>query len=108
MRLADLRRYAMGLPEVTEEPHFNFGSFRVRGRIFVTLPPGDEYIHVFVPEELREQALALHPDWAGKLMWGAKAVGIRVRVKAAPAAALKHYVLAAWTCKAPKGLGGKR
>lgn len=57
MKLATLRKFALSLPEVTEEPHHDFGSFRVRGKIFVTVPPGEEFIHVFAPEPVREQAL---------------------------------------------------
>jgi len=34
VKLIDARRLAMSLPEVTEEPHFEYTSFRVRGKIF--------------------------------------------------------------------------
>jgi len=37
--LAEARRLALSLPEVTEQPHFDMASFRVRGKIFVTVPP---------------------------------------------------------------------
>jgi hypothetical protein len=36
--LAEARRLALALPEVTEQPHFDMASFRVRGKIFVTVP----------------------------------------------------------------------
>ena len=45
MDLETLRTTALALPEVTEEPHHHMSSFRVRGKIFVTLPPGDEFVH---------------------------------------------------------------
>ena len=48
MNVAQVRRFALSLPEATEAPHFAYSSFRVRGRILVTAPPGDERIHVFV------------------------------------------------------------
>ena len=48
MKLAQVRRFAMSLPDVTEEPHFNYTSFRVGGRIFATVPPEGEHLHVFV------------------------------------------------------------
>ncbi len=104
MKLATVRQYALSLPEVTEQPHFRFGSYRVRGRIFVTIPPGESHIHVFVAELEREQALAIHPEFAEKLFWGGKVVGLRVALAAAPAAAVKRLVLQAWTNKAPKDL----
>src|SRR6478672_5062537 len=48
MKIAAVREFALGLPEATEEPHFDFASFRVRGKIFVTVPPDETHIHVFV------------------------------------------------------------
>ena len=80
MKLAQVRKYALSLPEVTEEPHFDRTSFRVRGKIFVTARPAETHIHVFVPEEHREPALALHPGQVSKLLWGGKVVGLRVEL----------------------------
>ena len=54
MKLADVRRFALGLPDVTEEPHHEYSSFRMRGKIFVTVPPHGEHIHVFIDEASRE------------------------------------------------------
>jgi hypothetical protein len=36
---ADVRALALSLPEAEEHPHFDRPSFRVRGKIFATLPP---------------------------------------------------------------------
>jgi hypothetical protein len=62
MKLEQARRIAMSLPSVTEEPHFQYTSFRVAGKIFATAPPDGEYLHVFVDEEDRQLALALEPE----------------------------------------------
>ena len=94
----------MALPEVTEEPHFNYGSFRVRGRIFVTLPPEGTHVHVFVPDEHRDPAVALHPEYLEKLWWGKKVVGLRVTLAKADAAVVKRLVTLAWEARAPKAL----
>lgn len=107
MKLAAVRTIALSLPEVTEEPHHHFGSFRVRGRIFVTVPPDGEHIHVFVPEDVREQALALYPGFTEKLLWGGKAQGVRVALATAVPGAVKSLVLQAWRSKAPKALLGQ-
>ena len=41
MKMSQLRTFALALPETTEEPHFNYSSFRVRGKIFATIPPDE-------------------------------------------------------------------
>jgi hypothetical protein len=102
MKIATVRKHAMSLADVTEEPHFAYSSFRIRGKIFVTVPPGDEVIHVFVGEEDRERTLAMYPEWAEKLMWGAKATGLRVTLADAPAPAVKALIGKAYEARARK------
>jgi len=63
VKLEEVRKVALALPHTTEEPHHNFGSFRVRGKIFVTVPPGGELLHIFLPVEQRELAL-VHQHWS--------------------------------------------
>ena len=104
MKPALIRKYALSLPETTEEPHFQYASFRVRGKIFMTVPPGERYIHVFVDDDRREPALELHPEFVEKLHWGAKVVGLRVELAKAEAGVVKDLVLQAWRRKAPKAL----
>ena len=106
MKLATVRNFALALPEVTEEPHHNFGSLRVRGKIFVTVPPPPEreHIHVFVSEQQREQAFAMYPAFADKLLWGGKVVGVRVTLALAPSSVVKSLVRHAWENKAPSAL----
>jgi len=38
----DIRALALSLPGAEEHPHFDRASFRVRGKIFATLPPSKE------------------------------------------------------------------
>jgi hypothetical protein len=106
MRFADLRRFALSLPGVTEQPHHELGSFRVMGRIFVTVPPDREYIHVFISGQDREQALAVHPGFTEKLLWGGKVVGLRVHLANGDASPIRQLVRQAWGFKAPRGLRG--
>lgn len=96
------RDYALSLPETTEAPHHHFGSFRVAGKIFVTIPPGETHLHVFVSEVDREQALALYPDCAEKLFWGDKVCGLRILLSAAAVKVVKTLILQAWRHKASK------
>ncbi len=102
MNITSVRRFAMALAAVTEAPHHHFSSFRVAGKIFVTVPPDEEHIHVFIPEEAREQALAMYPEFTEKLLWGSKVVGVRITLPLANATAVKSMVKAAWQIKAPR------
>lgn len=102
MKLAQVRSYALSLPETTEEPHFDFTSFRVRKKIFVTVPPAETHIHIFVADEEREVAQRLYPEFVEKLVWGGKVCGLRVHLAAASPPVVKKLVKDAWTRKAPK------
>ena len=88
MKIATVRTFALSLADTTEQPHHEYASFRLRGRIFVTVPPKEDVIHVFVDEEDRERALAMYPEWAEKLLWGGKARGLRITLAAAAVKAL--------------------
>jgi hypothetical protein len=107
VKIAQARRFALSLPEAAEAPHFHFSSFRVRGRIFATVPPGDEYLHIFVGDEDREMALELEPGFIEKLHWGKRVVGVRVTLAKAKAAVVERLLARAWARKAPKALAGK-
>ena len=104
MKFAQVRKYALSMPEVTEEPHFDRTSFRVGGKIFVTARPAESHIHVFVPEEQREPALAMHPEQVAKLFWGGKVVGLRIELPKAPVGVVNDLIRNAWKAKAPKSL----
>jgi hypothetical protein len=104
MKLADARRIAMSLPEVTEEPHFASSSFRINGKIFATAPPGGEHLHVFVSDDEREAALAMERQYLEKLFWGRKVCGVRVLLRKANPKVVADLLLRAWSRKAPKGL----
>lgn len=104
MDLETVRTLALALPEAIEAPHFDFQSYRVRGKIFATVPPDRMYVHLFVAEVEREQALALYPGFLEALLWGGKVVGIRVRLAGADRRVVAGLVRQAWRNKAPRRL----
>ena len=108
MKLATVRKHAMSLEAVTEEPHHSFSSFRVRGKIFVTIPPGEEVIHVFLDEEHRGPSLAMHPEFVQKLLWGGKVQGLRVMLAAAEPRFVKSLVSQAHEARVQKDAGPRR
>jgi hypothetical protein len=104
MRIDAVRRFALSLPETTEEPHFDLSSFRVKGKIFATVPPGDTHLHVFVSDDERELMAAAQPKAYETLMWGKRAAGLRVTLAAAKAKDVEDLLRSAWSRKAPKKL----
>ena len=96
------RHYALSFPEVAESPHFDSASFRVRGKIFVTLPAGDEQLHVFVGEDETKAFVAEDGDAFEELWWGKKLWGVRVNLSCAPRAGIEELIDSAWRRKAPK------
>ena len=104
VKIDQVRTFALTLPEVTEAPHHHLSSFRVSGKIFVTVPPDGRYIHVFVGEEQRVLALMLAPEFIEKLLWGEKVVGLRIALAMAKPALVKQLIAQSWQAKAPKVL----
>ena len=102
--LAEARRFALSLPEVTEEPHFDMSSFRVRGKIFVTVPPNGTRLHVFVDPLTVDSWVAEDPAAFGPLYWGERVRGLRVDLAATPAPLLREVIAESWRRKAPKSL----
>jgi hypothetical protein len=107
MKFQTVRRHAMAMDAVTEAPHHDFGSFRVRGKIFATVPPGERFLHVFVGEDDRERALALEPGCIEKLLWGGKVVGLRIALAEAPAPLVKQLLTQAYATRVAKDAGPK-
>ena len=104
MQAEAARKYALSLPEASEEPHVASASFRVRGKIFATLPPGGATMNIFVGEELRTPLIAASPDAFQALHWGVKVVGVAVVLARADAVAVKRLLRSSWAGKAPKRL----
>lgn len=98
------RAFALSLPEVTEEPHHHMGSFRVRGKIFATVPPEGQRLHIFVDDERRQLARAMNPGAYEDLHWGKRIVGLRVNLALAEQDDIEDLLESAWRAKAPKSL----
>lgn len=99
VNIDDVRKVALRLAGTTEEPHHNFGSFRVRGKIFVTIPPGEELLHIFLPDETRELALAADPQFLEPVYWGTKILGVRVHLRKAKKSTVLQLVKQAYEHK---------
>jgi len=108
MRIDEVRRFALSLPEATEEPHFRLASFRVKGKIFATVTPDEKFLHVFVDADQRDRMLATEPQAYEKLWWGKQVAGLRVILAKASPGDVKGLLQSAWQRKAPKSLARKK
>ena len=104
MTLEAVRDLALSLPETAEAPHHEMSSFRVRGKIFVTVPPDGEHLHVFVDEDRARAAIGHDSGACEELWWGKKLYGVRVHLPSAESGMLLDLVEEAWRGKAPKAL----
>ena len=103
-KLASARKFALSLPEVTEAPHFHLSSFRVKGKIFATVPPEETHLNIFVDDAEREMMVAMNPKAYEKLWWGKNVVGLRVALAHAKSKEVQELLQSAWLLKAPKKL----
>ncbi len=97
------KRIALSFPEATEQPHFDIGSFRIRGKIFATVPD-KQHLRVFVDEHDSRAAAAEDPDAFELLWWGKKLSGLSVTLAAVDRDRLQELLDDAWRRKAPKRL----
>ena len=106
MRLDTARRFALSLPETTEEPHFERSSFRVKGKIFATVPEGGRHLHLQVDPMVLESLVAAHPDAYEQIVWGkqVKADWMRVTLAHADRDIVCELLEEGWRRKAPKRL----
>ena len=105
--LDSARAFALSLPGSTEAPHFDMSSFRVRGKIFATVPPDDEHLHVFVDEGEVQAAVAEDPAAFEPLLWGQRLRGLRIRIAAAPNRRVAELLEESWRRRAPARLAAE-
>jgi hypothetical protein len=102
--IEQVRGFALSLPEACEEPHFEMTSFRVKGKIFATVPPDQTRLHVFVDEASAEASVAEDPAAFELLRWGQRVAGVRVRLDAADPNRVRELLADSWRRRAPRRL----
>jgi hypothetical protein len=100
--LDDVRSFALSLPEVTEAPHHERTSFRVRGKIFATALPGADSCNVLLDEPEARAAVFEDANVFGELWWGKRLVGVKVDLTVAQPARVEELLTEAWLRRAPK------
>ena len=99
------RKFALSFPEATEGSHMGHADFRVRGKIFATLGPNEDWGMVKLPPDA--QADLVDEDEGvyvpAKGAWGLSGCTI-VRLRDADAKVVEKAMVAAWRKAAPKKL----
>ncbi len=107
-RLTRFRRFALSLPEVTEQDHWGRPSFRVNKRIFATLWPDDGKAMIKLTPDQQDELVEAHPAVMSPVPggWGLQgATFVRLTGKgAAKVSLLKSSLLIAWKNAASKSL----
>ncbi|MEU8299620.1 MmcQ/YjbR family DNA-binding protein [Micromonospora sp. NPDC048909] len=103
--LADIRGYAMALPDVVEKPHFRLPGFRVADKLLVHLEKGDAHAIVCVGQTEAKVAAADRPD-VYEEVWrnGRIFVGLRVDLAKVTEKRVQELIEQAWRNRAPKRL----
>lgn len=96
--LETLRRLALAHPEASEQPHHGRPSFRVGGRIFLTVPD-PEHAHVMLDEE-QIRAFAAELPGCSEQWWGKKLAALRVELAALDEESLAGLVADAYARRA--------
>ena len=101
----DIRALALSLPEAVEAPHFDRASFRVRGKIFATLPPSGEDVVLRLPELVKESLKQSDPKAYVALPGGWDRGGwTQLTIGRMDAEKMADLVRLAWRGVAPKRL----
>lgn len=100
--LAQLRKTALGLPEVEEGTHFGMVAFTVRGKGFASVTD-DGVVQLHMADADAERALADHPAGERLVRMGAP-IGFRIALAEINGMHLNALVRAAWLHRAPKRL----
>jgi hypothetical protein len=104
MKAGDLRRIALGLPEVEELETWGEATFRVRGKIFAMLSPDGTSASLKASPELQSELIATSPQvfsvasYVGRYGW------VRVDVPAADREEIAELLEEAWRATAPRRL----
>src|SRR3954469_24731241 len=99
-----VRRLALALPEAVEKSHFGTADFRVRNKIFATLPKNSHAMVKLTPEQ-QEMLTSAEPRIFEPVKggWGRRGATL-VDLAATNEITLKSALVTAWRNVAPAGL----
>jgi hypothetical protein len=105
MTADDFRSLALSFPEATEKAHMNHPDFRVKGKIFATLGPDEDWGMVKLTADQQATFVRGMPDvfQPASGAWGRQGCTI-VHLRDATEPTVRQVLIAAWRNTAPKRL----
>ena len=105
MTAEEFRSLALSLPEASEAAHMSHPDFRVRGKIFATLGPDEDWGMVKLTADEQALFLRAEPDvfHPASGAWGRRGCTI-VRLDDAKELTVRQALILAWRNTAPKRL----
>lgn len=108
MTAQEFRELALSLPEAVESAHMGHPDFRVRGKIFASLGPNEDWgMAKLTPDQqklfVRTEATAFE---AFPGAWGKRGC-TKIHLEQAAEPSVRQALSEAWRNVAPKGLAGK-
>ena len=99
------RTMALGFPEAVEQSHMDHPDFRVRGKIFATLGPGEKWGMVKLNPDQQASVVEADPNGFEPVSgaWG-RGGATRVILAKAKKSVVREAMTAAWRNTAPKKL----
>lgn len=99
---AEIREFALRLPETSEDSHFGRPDLRVRRKIFVTLPEEEIQAVILKTTPLALDMLLRSDDSVFRDAWGGR--WVRIDLARIDAEELSDLILEAYCLAAPKKL----
>jgi len=105
MTADEFRSLALSLPEAAEDAHMAHPDFRVRGKIFATLGPDEDWGMVKLTPDQQASFVRTEPNvfQAVKGAWGRRGCTY-VRLDVAQELTVRQAMILAWRNTAPKRL----
>ena len=105
MTANQFRTLALSLPEASESAHMGHADFRIRGKIFATIWPDDEWGMVKLTPPQQADFIRFQPDVFEPVPggWGRRGC-TKVCLRTATEATVRPALVAAWRNTAPKRL----
>ncbi len=91
----------MALPETSEMAHHRITSFRIRDKIFATVPD-QVHLRAMVDEAETRALAASEPGVYSEVYWGRRLACVQINLASVTPEALREVLVDAWRRKAPK------